>query len=52
MAIDTPIVVYDDKKKKEPTRKKMDEMAEKWAKRKKSEGSLVGKEVKLSDILK
>lgn len=49
MIIDSPIVVYnhEEDKKKEPTRKKMDDLSKRWAA--KNKNSLVGQKISLSD---
>lgn len=51
MIIDSPIVVYNhnEDKKKEPTRKKMDDLSARWAAKNKK--SLVGQKISLGDYL-
>lgn len=54
MVADQPLVVYPKTKKEGPkkhTLKQMDDLYDKWAERKKKEGSLIGKTVSLADYL-
>lgn len=55
MVADQPLVVYPNTKNevgpKNHTKKEMDDLYDRWMEKKKNEGSLIGKNISLSDYL-
>ena len=55
MVADQPLVVYPKTKNevgtKNHTKKEMDDLYDRWMKKKKNEGSLIGKKISLADYL-